>query len=65
MKLKQIKKKVAMVLKKSKIFYSLQTQNELLEYNDLVPYLNNDKIVGIILEKKEDKFFLHKVFIFS
>lgn len=41
------------ILKKSKIFYSLQTQNELLEYNDLVPYLNNDKIVEIILEKKE------------
>ena len=42
------------ILKKSKNYYSqIQIQNELLQYNDLVPYLNSDKMVEIILDKKE------------
>lgn len=42
------------ILKKSKNYYSqIQIQNELLEYNDLVPYLSSDKMVEIILDKKE------------
>ena len=42
------------IIKKTKNFYSqTQIQNELLEYNNLVPYLNSDKMVELILDKKE------------